>query len=402
MNSSLMNSSMNTSVIVSGARTPIGKLLGVFTGLSAPELGSHATAAAIERSGLTGADIDSVIFGNVVQAGVGPNIARQVAVGGGIPLSVQATSVNKLCLSGLTAIGQADQFIRTGYHSIMLAGGAESMTNAPHLLRGARSGFKYGSAPLEDSLNRDALLCAIDNDIMGSVTERDHKPWNFTRTELDQFAVESHQKAAAAIAAGKFADEISPVTISSRSGDTVVDTDEGVRAGTTLESLAKLRPAFAPDGTITAGSASQLSDGAAALVIMSRAEAEARGIQWLAEIVSYGSVAGPGTSLLEQPALAIRDALRRSDGLTLDELRVIEINEAFASVALASVRNLDVDPARVNPNGGAIALGHPVGMSGARLILTLAMELRRTGGGLGAAALCGGGGQGDAMIIRVP
>jgi acetyl-CoA C-acetyltransferase len=393
---------MPTSVIVAGARTPIGKLQGGLSSLSATELGSAAIRAAVDRSGIATDQIDGVNFGNVVQAGVGAGPARQAAVGAGIPLSVPATTVNKLCLSGLTAIAQADLAIRAGQSLVAIAGGMESMSNAPHLLRGARTGFKYGQAPLEDSLDRDALICSIDGLVVGAATDRYQHKLGISREDQDAWAAMSHQRAAAATQAGRFAEETVPVTISGRKGDTVIGADEGVRPATTSASLSKLQPAFESDGTITAASASQLSDGAAAVVIMSRAEAERRGIKWLAEILSYGAVAGPDPSLLLQPAGAIRAALSRLTELTVDELALIEINEAFAGVAIASARNLGIDEERVNPNGGAIALGHPVGMSGARLVLTLALELHRRGGGLGAAALCGGGGQGDALIIRVP
>lgn len=361
-----------------------------------------AVQAALERAGVAADSLDATIFGNVVQAGVGPNPARLAAHNGGVPMSVSATTINKQCLSGMTAIAQVDLAIRAGYFTTGLAGGMESMSNAPHLLRGARTGFKYGPSSLEDSLDRDALICGFEDEIMGAATERQQAPFNLTREEQDSFAASSHSKASAAIAAGRFAEEITPVTVASRKGDVVIDTDEGVRPGTTPETLALLRPAFSRDGTITAGSASQLSDGAAALIIMSKEEARRRGLEWLAEIVSYGTVAGPDASLLLQPAGAIDNALSRSGSLTVKDLDVVEINEAFASVALLSSRQLGLDLDRVNPNGGAIALGHPVGMSGARLVLTLALELRRRGGGIGAAALCGGGGQGDAMIIRVP
>ncbi|WP_105035518.1 acetyl-CoA C-acyltransferase [Cryobacterium aureum] len=393
---------MTTSVIVNGARTPIGKLLGSLASLTAPQLGGMAVRAALERAGVPADSIDATIFGNVVQAGVGPNPARLAAFNGGVPMSVPATTVNKQCLSGMTAIAQVDLAIRAGYLTTALAGGTESMSNAPHLLRGARSGFKYGPSSLEDALDRDALICGFEDEIMGAATERQQAPFNLTREEQDAFAASSHSKASAAIAAGRFAEEITPVTVSSRKGNVVVDTDEGVRSGTTTETLGHLRPAFSREGTITAGSASQLSDGAAALIIMSKEEAKRRGLEWLAEIVSYGTVAGPDASLLLQPAGAINNALSRSGTLTVKDLDLVEINEAFASVALLSSRQLGLDLDRVNPNGGAIALGHPVGMSGARLVLTLALELRRRGGGIGAAALCGGGGQGDAMIIRVP
>ena len=390
-----------TSVIVAGARTPIGKLLGSLKSMTAPQLGGVAVSAALERAGISGSDLDAVMLGNVVQAGVGANPARAAALAGGVPMSIPATTLNKLCLSGLTAVALADLAIRAGQSSIVLAGGIESMTNAPHLLRGARSGYKYGSATLEDSLDRDALICSIENRVMGASTEDHQSSLGISRIDQDEFSASSHQKAAAAAAAGRFADEIVPVSIVGRAGTTIVDTDEGIRPETTTESLGKLRPAFSPEGTITAGSASQLSDGGAALIVMDKAEAIRRGLTWLAEIVSYGTVAGPDAALLHQPANAIADALHRTDGLTIADLDVIEMNEAFASVAIASSRRLGVSLAKVNPNGGAIALGHPVGMSGARLVLSLAYELRRRGGGVGAAALCGGGGQGDALVIRV-
>ena len=393
---------MSTTVLVEGARTPIGKLLGHLASLPAPELGGIAVAAAIERAGIDADSVDAAILGNVIQAGVGANPARQAALAGGLSMAVSATTINKLCLSGMTAIGQADAFIRSGYHRTVVAGGFESMSMAPYLARGARGGYKYGSAWLEDSLERDALLCSIDGEVMGLATEKYQRAFGFTRADLDEFAAASHEKAAAAISEGRLGDEIVPVAVSSRGGDVVMENDEGVRANTTVESLARLRPAFTADGVTTAGSSSQLSDGACAVVLMSKEEAERQGIQWLAEIVSYGTVAGPDPSLLLQPAAAIRDALNRSGGLRLADLSVVEINEAFAGVALASARELGLTVDKLNPNGGAIALGHPVGMSGARLALTLAYELRRNGGGFGAAALCGGGGQGDALIIRVP
>lgn len=387
------------SVIVDGARTPIGKLLGSLAGLTAAELGGHAIAHALQRSAVDASDIETVYFGNVVQGGGGPNPARLSAVAAGIPLSAPATTINKLCLSGLTSIAHADLVIRDGLARVAVAGGTESMTNAPHLTH-IRAGVKYGPTTLADALDQDALICGIEGLVMGAGTELHQKPLNLRREEQDEFAARSHSRAAAAIESGRFDDEVAPITISSRRGETVISRDEGVRPGTTAESLAALRPAFAPDGTITAGSASQLSDGAAALVIMDKAEAERRGLTWLAEIVSYGTVAGPDPSLLRQPARAIERALERAN-LGLSDLDLLEINEAFASVALASMRDLGVDAEQVNVNGGAIALGHPVGMSGARLVLTLAYELRRRGGGTGVAALCGGGGQGDALIITV-
>jgi len=386
-------------VIVAGARTPVGKLLGALADVTAPELGGTAIAAALERAGVDGAELDGIYFGNVVQAGVGPNTARLSAVAAGVPLSVPATTINKLCLSGLTSIGHAALAIAGGLGSVMVAGGTESMTNAPHLSQ-VRKGVKYGAGELADALERDALICGIENQVMGAGTERHQTPLGLTRVDQDAFAARSHELAARAAESGTLAEEIVPVTVRSRRGDRVVDRDEGIRPGTTAESLSGLRPAFAPDGTITAGSASQLSDGAAALVIMDKAEAERRGITWIAEIVTYATVAGPDPSLLHQPANAINRALSQAD-LTVADLDLVEINEAFASVALASMNALGVDPGIVNVNGGAIAIGHPVGMSGARLVLSLALELRRRGGGIGAAALCGGGGQGDALIIKV-
>lgn len=388
-----------TSVIVAGARTPIGKLLGVFTSLTAPDLGGHAIEAATSLAGVQSADLEAVYFGNVVQAGVGPNPARLAAVAGGVPLTVPATSINKLCLSGLTALGHADLAIRGGLLKIAVAGGTESMTNAPHLTH-VRSGVKYGPGALADALDQDALICGLEHLVMGAGTEQHQAPLGISRQEQDDFAARSHQLAAAATDAGRFDDEIVPVTVRARRQEITITRDEGIRPDTTADSLATLRPAFATDGTITAGSASQLSDGAAALVVMDKDEARRRGLPWIAEILSYATVAGPTPSLLHQPARAIEKAAATA-GVKISDLDLIEINEAFASVAIASMRELQVDPERVNVNGGAIALGHPVGMSGARLALTLALELRRRGGGLGAAALCGGGGQGDAIIIRV-
>jgi acetyl-CoA C-acetyltransferase len=346
--------------------------------------------------------VDAVILGNVVQAGVGPNPARLAAAAGGIPLGVPATTVNKLCLSGLTTIAYAAQQIAAGQAQIVLAGGTESMSNAPHLLPGSRRGTKYGSALFLDALDQDALICGFDGLSMGAATEKYQAGLGIERQAQDSFAAESHARAAAAIKEGRFAEELVPVTIAGRRGDVTVEEDEGVRPGTTAEGLGALRAAFSKDGTITAGSASQLSDGACAVVVMSEERADELGLPWLARIGSYGTVAGPDPSLLLQPANALKDALRRDGTLALGDLDLIEINEAFAGVALASMRDLGLSPDRVNVNGGAIALGHPVGMSGARLVLTLALELRRRGGGTGAAALCGGGGQGDALIISAP
>jgi acetyl-CoA C-acetyltransferase len=401
-------------VLVAGARTPVGRLLGSLSSQSATALGEVAVRAALERAGITGDQVDAVIMGNVVQAGVGPNPARLAAAGGGIPMTVPAVTVNKLCLSGLTAIAQAAAQVASGYSEIVVAGGMESMSGAPHLLRGARAGYKYGSGgPVEDALDSDALVCGFDGIPMGAATERYQAGLGISRQDQDAFAAESHARAAAAVKGGRLAEEIVPVpTVRGRKGDVTVEDDEGVRPGTTAERLGKLPAAFSKDGTITAGSASQLSDGACAVVVTSAERAAELGLEWVAEIGAYGTVAGPDPSLLLQPANAIRDALHREargreargreGALGVAGLDLVEINEAFAGVALASTRDLGVSLDRVNVNGGAIALGHPVGMSGARLVLTLAMELRRRGGGTGAAALCGGGGQGDALILRAP
>jgi acetyl-CoA C-acetyltransferase len=389
-------------VIVAGARTPIGKLLGALSPLSAPQLAGAAISAALDRAGITGDQVDAVIFGNVIQAGIGPNPARLSAAAGGIPMRVPAVTVNKLCLSGLAAIAQAAAQVAAGYSDIVVAGGTESMTNAPHLLPGSRNGIKYGDTTFADALDRDGLVCGFDGISMGEATERYQRGLGISRADQDAFAAESHARAAAAIKDGRLAEEITPVTIATRKGTVTVEADEGVRPGTTADKLAALPPAFAEHGNITAGSSSQLSDGACAVVVMSRDRAARLGVPWLAEVGAYGTVAGPDPSLLLQPANAIRDALRRDGAAGLDDLDLIEINEAFAAVSLASMRDLGVSPDRVNVNGGAIALGHPVGMSGARLALTLALELRRRGGGTGAAALCGGGGQGDALLLRVP
>ena len=394
---------MTSTVIVAGARTPIGKLSGALKDLSAMDLGGIAIEAALERSGVTGDQVDYVIMGHVLQAGQGQMTARQAAVKGGIPMTVPSLTINKVCLSGLDAIALADQLIRAGEVEIVVAGGMESMTNAPYLLPKARSGYRYGNAEILDATFHDGLFDAFDKVPMGEGTER-HQA-NFapqTREEQDEFAARSHELAAAAIKEGRFADEIVAVHIPQRKGDPlVVSEDEGVRPGTTAESLAKLRPAFTKDGTISAGNASQISDGAAAVVVMSRAKAEAMGLTWLAEIGAHGIVAGPDNSLQEQPANAIRKALEKA-GKTVEDVDLFELNEAFAAVGIASTRALGVDPAKVNVNGGAIALGHPIGASGARVVLHLAHELKRRGGGFGAAALCGGGGQGDALLLTVP
>jgi acetyl-CoA C-acetyltransferase len=393
---------MPGSVIVSGARTPIGRLLGSLTDFSGVDLGGVAIEAALSRAGLGGDTVDYVIMGQVLQAGAGQITARQAAVKGGIPMTVPSLTINKVCLSGLDAIALADQLICAGEYDIVVAGGMESMTNAPHLLPGSRRGFKYGDTALIDSMAYDGLFCAFDQVAMGESTEAHNKPLNISRESQDEFAARSHQLAAAAQKNGLFDDEIVPVAIPQRRGDPVMfTTDEGVRPDTTAESLAGLKPAFAKDGTITAGSASQISDGACAVVVMSREAAERHGAPFLAEIGYHGVVAGPDSSLQAQPANAINKALGRA-GLTVDDLDLIEINEAFAAVGVHSANVLGVDLDKVNVNGGAIALGHPIGASGARLALTLALELKRRGGGTGAAALCGGGGQGDALLLTVP
>ncbi|KAB1138916.1 acetyl-CoA C-acetyltransferase [Micromonospora sp. AMSO12t] len=390
------------SVIVSGARTPMGRLLGNLKDLPATKLGGVAIKAALERAGVAPDQVQYVIMGQVLQAGAGQIPARQAAVEAGIPMSVPALTVNKVCLSGLDAIALADQLIRAGEFDIVVAGGMESMTNAPHLLLGQRGGYKYGDVVVKDHMALDGLTDAWDSCAMGESTERHNERHGITREEQDAFAAASHQRAAAAQKNGHFADEITPVVIPQRKGDPVViSEDEGIRPDTTAESLAKLRPAFAKDGTITAGSASPISDGAAAVVVMSKAKAKELGLTWLAEIGAHGNVAGPDNSLHSQPSNAIQHALKKG-GLGIEDLDLIEINEAFAQVGIQSTRDLGVSPDKVNVNGGAIALGHPIGMSGARLVLTLALELKRRGGGTGAAALCGGGGQGDALIIHVP
>ena len=393
---------MAGSVIVNGARTPIGRMLGAFKDFSGADLGGVAIKAALERSGVLPDQVQYVIMGQVLQAGAGQIPARQAAVKAGIPMSVPALTLNKVCLSGLDAIALADQLIRVGEFDIVVAGGQESMTNAPHVLPKSRSGYKYGSVEVLDSMAYDGLTDVFDHVPMGEATDRYNAKLGIGRQAQDEFAAQSHQRAAEAIKNGLFADEITPVNIPQRKGDPLeVTEDEGVRADTTVESLARLRPAFGKDGTITAGSASQISDGAAAVVVMSKDKAEELGLTWLAEIGAHGNVAGPDNSLQSQPSNAINQALRKA-GLTVADLDLIEINEAFASVALQSMADLGVAPDIVNVNGGAIALGHPIGMSGARLALTLALELKRRGGGLGAAALCGGGGQGDALLLRVP
>jgi acetyl-CoA C-acetyltransferase len=392
---------VTSSVIVSGARTPMGRLLGNLKSLSGTALGGHAIAAALERAGVRPDQVQYVIMGQVLQAGAGQITARQAAVAAGIPMTTPALTVNKVCLSGLDAIALADQLIRAGEFDIVVAGGMESMTNAPHLLLNQRQGTKFGDVPVRDHMAYDGLTDPWDGIAMGESTERSGAALGISRAEQDAFAALSHRRAAAAQREGRFAEEIVAIPAGKRGSEEMIDTDEGVRPDATAESLGKLRPAFAKDGTITAGSASPISDGAAAVVVMSKAKAEELGVTFLAEIVAHGNVAGPDSSLQSQPANAIRHALGKA-ALAVEDLDLIEINEAFAQVVIQSARELKVDEEIVNVNGGAIALGHPIGMSGARLVLTLALELRRRGGGLGAAGLCGGGGQGDALIVRVP
>jgi acetyl-CoA C-acetyltransferase len=392
---------MPGSVIVGGARTPIGKLAGSLKSFTAMDLGGFAISSALERSGITGDQVDYVIMGHVIQAGAGQITARQAAVKGGIPMTVPALTVNKVCLSGLNAIAMADQLIGYGEFDVVVAGGMESMTNGPYLLPGARAGYRYGNSEIVDATAHDALFCAFDLRGMGESTDYYSTISKISRAEQDEYSATSHDRATTAGKNGLFDDEIVDVEVPQRKDDPLlVTSDEGVRSGTTAESLAKLRPAFAADGTVTAGSASQISDGAAAVVVMSRAKAEELGAPILAEIGAHGTVAGPDASLLSQPSNAIGRALGR-EGLTPQDVDLYEINEAFAAVAIQSMRDLEVGPNNVNVNGGAISMGHPVGASGARIALHLALELGRRGGGLGAAGLCGGGGQGEALLLRV-
>ncbi|MFZ0049222.1 MAG: acetyl-CoA C-acetyltransferase [Streptosporangiaceae bacterium] len=393
---------MGEAVIVGGARTPIGRLLGSLSGFSGVQLGGLAIKAALERAGIPGDRVEYVIMGQVLQAGEGQIPARQAAVAAGIPMTVPALSVNKVCLSGLDAIALASQLIRAGEFDVIVAGGMESMSQSPHLLPGSRRGFKYGDTGLIDSMAHDGLTDAFDQISMGESTERHNSKLGISRQDQDEFSARSHQLAARAIKDGVMAEEIVPVAIPQRRGEPlIVDTDEGVRADTTAESLAGLRPAFAADGTITAGSASQISDGACAVVVMSAEAAAAAAATVLAEVGAHGVVAGPDNSLHSQPSRAIQHALSKA-GLQVSDLDLVEINEAFAAVALQSSRDLGLAADKVNVSGGAIAIGHPLGASGARIALHLIYELRRRGGGLGAAALCGGGGQGDALLFRVP
>ncbi len=379
----------------------MGRLSGALGTVPATDLGGAAIRGALRRAQVDPVDVEYVIMGQVLTAGCGQIPARQAAVAGGIAMDVPALTINKVCLSGLAAIALADQLIRAGEFTTVVAGGMESMTNAPHLLPKSRAGYKYGDVTLLDHMAFDGLHDAFTDVPMGALTEAANDAAPIPRAEQDAFAARSHQRAAAAVAAGHFAQEIEPVTVSGRRGEVLVDADEGIRPDTTVEALGKLRPAFRPGGSVTAGSASPISDGAAAVVVMDKAEAERRGLPWLAEIGAHGVVAGPDSTLQLQPANAIRAACKKA-GIAVADLSLVEINEAFAAVGIASTHDLGISPDIVNVNGGAIALGHPIGMSGARLALTLALELRRRGGGTGAAALCGGGGQGDALLLTVP
>jgi len=392
-----------STVIVSGARTPIGRMLGSLKDFPATDLGGLAIKGALEKAGVDPGVVEYVIMGQVLQAGCRQATARQAAVKAGIPMSVPGMTVNKVCLSGINAIALADQLIRLGEHEVVVAGGMESMTRAPHLLPGSREGYRYGNVTAVDHMDYDGLWDVFTDQAMGGLTDAANRAdRNFSREEQDAFSARSHQRAAAAWKNGLFEDEVIAVQIPQRKGDPVqFREDEGIRADTTVESLARLRPAFAKDGTITAGSASQISDGAAAVLVMPRELAEQRGLDWLAEIGPHATVAGPDSSLQLQPANAIATACAKA-GISPTDLDLVEINEAFAAVGLASTADLGLDPEKVNVNGGAIALGHPIGASGARIVLHLALELRRRGGGVGAASLCGGGGQGDALILRVP
>jgi acetyl-CoA C-acetyltransferase len=387
-------------VICAGARTPIGRFGGTLATLPAVALGGHAVRAALERTGVDPEAVEHVVMGHVLQAGQGQITARQAAVRAGIPMTVPALTVNKVCLSGLNAIATAAQYVELGQAGLLVAGGMESMSNAPYLVPKARFGARMGDAELVDAMVHDGLWDAFDDAHMGGLSDETNRRLGIDRAAQDEWAARSHERAAEATKRGLLAEEIEPVMVPQRRDHVTVDQDEGIRPGTTADSLGRLRPAFSPEGTITAGNASQISDGAAAVVVTSRERAAADGLPVLATVVAYGTVAGPDTSLHSQPSRAIADACRRA-GVAPADLDLVEINEAFAAVALRSTQELELDEGIVNVNGGAVALGHPIGASGTRVVLTLAMELRRRGGGLGAAALCGGGGQGDALLVRV-
>jgi len=397
-----MNQNANIPVILGGARTPFGRFRGGLTPFSSSELGAHAIRAALDRAGVAPEQIQAVIVGQVIQAGAGQGPARQASLAAGIGWDVPTVTINKLCLSGLTAVIDAARMIRAGEADFIVAAGQESMTNAPHLVPGLRAGVVIGEAPMLDSLYRDGLQDPVSGLLMGEATDAGNAERGIARAEQDAVAARSHQRAEAARAAGLYAAEIAPIALPQRKGPALtLEHDEGIRPDTTAESLAQLRPAFSKDAaaTITAGSSSPLSDGAAALVIASKAAAEAAGLEWIAEIGAHGQTAGPDGSLHSQPARAIELALKR-EGITAQELDLVEINEAFASVLIQSAKDLGIEPEDINAEGGAIALGHPVGASGARLVLHQALALKRRGGGTGVVALCGGGGQGDALILK--
>jgi acetyl-CoA C-acetyltransferase len=391
---------MPTAVVTSIARTPIGRFSGVFTPLTAMELGGFAIAGALQRADLTGEQVDEVLFGHAIQAGQGQITARQAAELGGIPLTVPATTINKVCLSGMTAIADAARRVLLGEATFVVAGGMESMTNAPYIVPKARFGLRVGDGTLVDSMQHDGLFCAFDRCMMGDTSDRKNLQLGINRADQDEWAAASHERALRASDSGEFAGEIVPVSVPQRRDEPLeVSRDEGMRPDTTVESLASLRPAFSAEGTITAGNASQISDGAAAVVVADKDAAIAAGLPVLAEIVAYGQTAGPDASLHERPAEALAGAMKRA-GLEIGDLDLVEFNEAFAAVSLWSAHMLELDHTRVNVNGGAVALGHPLGATGARIVVTLINALRHRGGGLGGAALCGGGGQGDALIVR--
>jgi acetyl-CoA C-acetyltransferase len=389
-------------VITGFARTPIGKYGGGLSSLRAVELGGAAIAAAVERSGTDPADVDEVTFGQVLQAGEGQITSRQAAVRGGLPMTVPSITVNKVCLSGLAAIGLANRAVAVGDATFVVAGGMESMSNAPHVVRELRWGARIGDVAMVDVMNHDGLFCAFDHCTMGESSDLRNAQLGISRSEQDEWSAQSHARALAATESGAFADEIVAIPVPQRKGEpVVVDRDEGIRPGTTAVSLGGLRPAFVSDGTITAGNASQISDGGAAVVVADRAAAEANGSPIVAEILAYGQIGGVDATLHERPAEALRVALKKA-GLEAADLALVEINEAFAAVAMWSARMLDIPEEKVNVNGGAVALGHPIGCTGTRLVVTLIAALQARGGGIGAVTLCGGGGQGDALIVRVP
>jgi acetyl-CoA C-acetyltransferase len=392
---------MDDVVILAYARTPIGRLLGALSPLTAMELGGVAIASALDRAGIAADQVDQVFMGHVIQAGQGQITARQAALHGGIGMDTPATTINKVCLSGTSAVALAAQTVHLGAADVVVAGGMESMSNGPYLLPSARRGYRMGDGGIVDATVHDGLWCAFDDAHMGAGSDQSNERYGIDRAHQDAWAARSHHRAADAWKNGRYDDEVTPVDVPQRRGQSVrVDMDEGVRPDTSAESLGRLRPAFSRDGTITAGNASQVSDGAAAVVLTSAGRAADLGIQPLGRILAYGTVAGPDPSLHHQPAAAVR---RAADAIDIDPagLDLYEINEAFAAVAICSTELLGVDEDRVNPNGGAVALGHPIGCTGARLVGTTLLELRRRGGGRGVACLCGGGGQGDAVILEV-